>query len=79
MLGTLGMLPSASVPGLACSWFVLLKESQLSSGLEFCEPVVITHEINYGNLQLNMFYENEHYENKHFLIILTTFLKITYA
>lgn len=41
MLGTLGMLPSASVPGLACSWFVLLKESQLSSGLEFCEPVVI--------------------------------------
>lgn len=40
-LSTLGMLPMASVPGLACSWFVLLKESQLSSGLEFCKPVVI--------------------------------------
>lgn len=31
------------------------------------------------NLQLSMLYENKHCENKHFLIILTTFLKITYA
>lgn len=33
LLGTLGMLPKASIPGPSCSWFVLLKESQLSSGL----------------------------------------------
>lgn len=75
MLSTLGKLPKASVPGLACSWFVLLKKSQLSSGLEVCEPVVNTHAINYVNLQLSMLYENKHYENKHILIILALFLK----
>lgn len=40
MVCTFGMSPKASVPGLASSWFVVLKKSQLFTDLEFCEPVV---------------------------------------
>lgn len=46
MVSTFGILPKASIPGLASSWFVVLKKSQLLSDLEFCEPVVKHRHVN---------------------------------